>query len=49
VSTISAVGRAGSSLLVDHARRAIETGGELVVLGVESVVAAVTDIVGRRF
>jgi phospholipid/cholesterol/gamma-HCH transport system permease protein len=49
VSTISAVGRAGSSLLVDHARRAIETGGKLVVLGVESVVAAVTDIVGRRF
>lgn len=49
MSTISAVGRAGSSLLVDHARRAIETGGELVVLGVESVVAAVTDIVGRRF
>jgi phospholipid/cholesterol/gamma-HCH transport system permease protein len=49
VSTISAVGRAGSSLLVDHARRAIETGGKLVVLGVESVVAAATDIVGRRF
>jgi phospholipid/cholesterol/gamma-HCH transport system permease protein len=49
VSTISAVGRAGSNLLVDHARRAVETGGKLVVLGVESVVAAVTDIVGRRF
>jgi phospholipid/cholesterol/gamma-HCH transport system permease protein len=49
VSAIGAVGRAGSSLLVDHARRAVETGGELVVLGVESVVAAATDIVGRRF
>ncbi len=49
MSAISAVGRAGTSLLVDHVRRGVETGGKLVVLGVESVVAAATDIVGRRF
>ena len=32
VSSIGAVGRAGTSLLVDHGRRGVETGGKLVVL-----------------
>jgi phospholipid/cholesterol/gamma-HCH transport system permease protein len=49
VSSIGAVGRAGTSLLVDHGRRGVETGGKLVVLGVESVTAAAGDIVRRRF
>ena len=49
MSSIAVTGRAGVDLLVDHGRRAIETGGKLVVLAVESVVAAATDIVNRRF
>jgi phospholipid/cholesterol/gamma-HCH transport system permease protein len=41
--------RAGYDLVVSHSRAGIVTGGELVVLGIDSLVAATVDIVTRKF
>lgn len=49
MSSIAVVGRAGLDSLRVRSRKGVETGGSLVVLAVEAVVAAATDIVGRRF
>lgn len=44
-----AAGRSGWAELWSRARAGIVTGGELVVLGIESLQAAASDIVNRRF
>jgi phospholipid/cholesterol/gamma-HCH transport system permease protein len=49
LSSIAVAGRAGFASLRGRSRAGVETGGKLVVLGVESLVAGVSDIVGRRF
>jgi len=48
VSTMAVAGRAGVAMR-DRSRKGVETSGKLVVLAVESVTAAASDIVGRRF
>ena len=48
MSTMAVAGRAGVALR-DRSRKGVETSGKLVVLAVESVTAAASDIVGRRF
>lgn len=49
MSSMAVAGRSGLTSLRTRSRKGVETGGNLVVLGVESVVAAATDIVQRRF
>ena len=48
MSTMAVAGRAGVAMR-DRSRKGVETSGKLVVLAVESVTAAASDIVGRRF
>ena len=49
MSTMAVAGRAGIASVRSRSRKGVETGGQLVMLGIESVTAAATDIVGRRF
>lgn len=49
MSSMAVVGRAGLASVRGRSRRGIETGGRLVVLAAESVSAAASDIVRRRF
>lgn len=49
MSSFAVAGRAGLQDLRERTHNGIVTSGELVVLGVESVKAAATDIVRRRF
>ena len=49
MTTIATVRRSALDNLLGRARQSVVTGGELVILGVESARAAVTDIVTRRF
>ena len=48
MSSMAMVG-SGLQSMRTRSRKGVETGGSLVVLAVESVTAAVTDIVQRRF
>jgi phospholipid/cholesterol/gamma-HCH transport system permease protein len=49
VSALSSAGRATAGLLGGRARASVVTSGQLVMLGVESVTAAASDIVRGRF
>jgi phospholipid/cholesterol/gamma-HCH transport system permease protein len=49
LSSMALAGRAGIASLRTRSRKGVETSGNLAVLAIESVVAAATDIVGRRF
>lgn len=49
MTSMALAGRAGLASVRSRSRRGVETGGRLVVLAVESVGAAATDIVRRRF
>jgi phospholipid/cholesterol/gamma-HCH transport system permease protein len=49
LSSMAVVGRAGIASMRLRSRNGVETSGKLVVLGIESIVAAATDIVRRRF
>ena len=49
MSTMAVAGRAGIASVRSRSRKGVETGGQLVMLAVESVTAAATDIVRRRF
>jgi phospholipid/cholesterol/gamma-HCH transport system permease protein len=49
LSSMALAGRAGLASLRTRSRKGVETSGNLAVLAIESVVAAATDIVGRRF
>jgi phospholipid/cholesterol/gamma-HCH transport system permease protein len=49
VTTIATTARSGVGTLLDRSRQGVITGGELVVLAVESVKFAVAEIVARRF
>ena len=49
MSSMAVAGRAGIASLRARSRKGVETSGKLAVLGIESVVAAATDIIGRRF
>ena len=49
MSSMAVAGRAGIASLRARSRTGVETSGKLAVLGIESVVAAATDIIGRRF
>jgi len=49
VSTMAVAGRAGIASVRTRSRTGVETSGKLVVLAVEAVTAAATDIVKRRF
>jgi phospholipid/cholesterol/gamma-HCH transport system permease protein len=49
LSSMAVAGRAGLASMRMRTRTGVETSGKLVVLGVEAVTAAATDIVRRRF
>ena len=49
MTSMAVAGRAGLASVRTRSRRGVETGGQLVVLAAESVTAAASDIVGRRF
>jgi len=49
LSSMAVAGRAGLASMRTRTRTGVETSGKLVVLGVEAVTAAATDIVRRRF
>jgi phospholipid/cholesterol/gamma-HCH transport system permease protein len=49
LSSMALAGRAGLASVRTRSRKGVETSGKLAVLAIESVVAAATDIVGRRF
>jgi phospholipid/cholesterol/gamma-HCH transport system permease protein len=53
VSSTAVAGRTGARTIAaslgERSRKGVETSGKLAVLAIESVVAAVTDIVARRF
>lgn len=49
LSSLAVAGRSGFESMKDRSRKGVVTSGNLVVLGVESGVAIVSDIVARRF
>ena len=53
MSSMALAGRAGPRLVLaslrTRSRKGVETSGKLVVLGIESMSAAASDIIGRRF
>lgn len=49
MSSLAVVGRSGFDSMKDRSRKGVVTSGNLVVLGVESLRALFTDIIGRRF
>lgn len=49
MTSMAVAGRAGLASVRTRSRRGVETGGQLVVLAAESVGAAASDIVRRRF
>lgn len=49
MSSMAVVGKAGLVSMRTRSRKGVETSGKLVVLGIEAVTAAATDIVHRRF
>ncbi|MCX6395937.1 MAG: ABC transporter permease [Propionibacteriales bacterium] len=49
MSSLAVAGRAGIASMKDRTRTGVETSGNLVVLGVASLWALITDIVSRRF
>ena len=49
MSSMAVADRSGLAALRTRSRKGVETGGNLVVLGVEALVAVATDIVQRRF
>lgn len=49
MSSLAVAGRSGLESMKDRSRKGVVTSGNLVVLGVESLQALATDIIGRRF
>ena len=49
MTTMAAVGRSGFASVRTRSRTGVETGGQLVVLAIESVASAVGDIIHGRF